>query len=555
LSGVKGGLLSGQLAGADLTGVKLPEPTANLYERLGSVSEISDSAKRLFLTLLAACLYSWLTIGTTKDVDLITNRASSPLPIIQTAIPIVGFYVVAPIILISVFFYFHFYLQKLWEELATLPAIFPDGKPLYQRADPWLFNDLVRAHFSILRENRPFLSYSQQFISIVLAWWLVPVTLLLFWGRYLRRHDMIWSPVLALIMTLSVVSAWRLYRMAKQTLRGEKKLALGKNLKRPRAYIIVGATIVLGASLTTLAGATIRGNPEGWIARAMRLVGYSAFLNLVDADVSTKPATWTGKREEELDLVKGADLSDKDLAYANAARAFLAKAQLRKSHLQGIDFSGADLRQADFSSVANLGRAERLAGGGLTLTMPKIGPGADLAGANLRGARLSHANLTGASLIRVDLTQADLSGAALAGSNLREARLYGADLTQANFYKADLGGAQMCVNGMFSKPLVFGLSETPDFAKLAVYNSVPITEIKYTNFSFTNGLLPDEIADCSDWEMAYYDSTMLEQLGLPADHNEALEQYRKSGSKQPFWSWQATWRQKDKATAAKTKLK
>ena len=145
LSGIKGSFLPSQLAGADLTSARLPEPLAKLYANLGSVSDISDSAKKLFLALLAACLYSWLTIATTKDVDLITNRASSPLPIIQTAIPIAGFYIVAPIILVCIYFYFHFYLQKLWEELAQLPAIFSDGKPLHQRVDPWLFNDLVRA--------------------------------------------------------------------------------------------------------------------------------------------------------------------------------------------------------------------------------------------------------------------------------------------------------------------------------------------------------------------------------------------------------------------------
>ncbi len=117
LSTAKGGLLSRQLAGSDLTGAKLPEPLAKLYDSLSSVKEISGSAQKLFLALLAGCLYSWLTIAQTTDVELITNRATTPLPIIQAAIPIVGFYVVAPLILLCLYFYFHFYLQKLWEEL------------------------------------------------------------------------------------------------------------------------------------------------------------------------------------------------------------------------------------------------------------------------------------------------------------------------------------------------------------------------------------------------------------------------------------------------------
>jgi hypothetical protein len=162
LSAAKGGLLSRQLAGADLTGAKLPAPLEKLYEKLDSVKDISESSRKLFLVMLAGCLYSSLTIAQTTDLELITNRASSPLPIIQTAIPIGGFYVVGPLVLLCLYFYFHFYLQKLWEELGSLPAVFADGRPLHARADPWLFNDLVRAHFPKLKTGRPFLSYFPQ---------------------------------------------------------------------------------------------------------------------------------------------------------------------------------------------------------------------------------------------------------------------------------------------------------------------------------------------------------------------------------------------------------
>ena len=164
-----------------MTGAKLPEQLKTLYDKLENVKGISESARKIFLAVLAGCLYCWLTIATTTDVNLITNRASSPLPIIQTPIPIVGFYVVAPLLVLCVYFYFHFYLQKLWEELGSLPAVFPDGRPLHTKVDPWLLNDLVRAHLPKLNVNRPFLSYFQLWISVLLAWWVVPVTMFLFW--------------------------------------------------------------------------------------------------------------------------------------------------------------------------------------------------------------------------------------------------------------------------------------------------------------------------------------------------------------------------------------
>ena len=92
------GLLPEHLAGADLTGAKLPDDIAK-FPALGQVTAISSEARKIFIGLLAACVYSWLVIGTTTDVALILNTASSPLPIINTPVPIAGFYVVGAALL------------------------------------------------------------------------------------------------------------------------------------------------------------------------------------------------------------------------------------------------------------------------------------------------------------------------------------------------------------------------------------------------------------------------------------------------------------------------
>ncbi len=97
--------------------------------------------------MLLGCAYAWLTIATTTDARLLTNSASSPLPIIGTDIPIAWFYWAAPVLLLGLYSYFHLYLQRLWEGLSELPAVFPDGKALHKNAYPWLLNGLVRAHF------------------------------------------------------------------------------------------------------------------------------------------------------------------------------------------------------------------------------------------------------------------------------------------------------------------------------------------------------------------------------------------------------------------------
>src|SRR5271166_6061773 len=292
LSDTDGFLRTEELAGADLTGAKLPEPLKKLYESLENVKGISESARKIFLAVLAACLYCWLTIATTTDVNLITNRASSPLPIIQTSIPIVGFYVVAPLLVLCVYFYFHFYLQKLWEELGSLPAVFPDGRPLHAKVDPWLLNDLVRAHLPKLNVNRPFLSYFQLWISVLLAWWVVPITMLLFWGRYLRRHEQLGTMFHVVLLVISLVAAVCLYRLAVATLRGsERKPPTWKGtLTSRRGYLTAASTVAAGVLLSSVSWETRWAAPDSLVPSAMVLIGYRPFANLSGAEVSQKKA-------------------------------------------------------------------------------------------------------------------------------------------------------------------------------------------------------------------------------------------------------------------------
>ncbi len=63
----------------------------------------------------------------------------------------------------------------------------------------------------------------------------------------------------------------------------------------------------------------------------------------------------------------------------------------------------------------------------------KVGRGADLIGARLKGADLRYANLRGAYLIAADLRDADLRGADLIGTDFRDADIRGADLSGSLF--------------------------------------------------------------------------------------------------------------------------
>ena len=119
----------------------------------------------------------------------------------------------------------------------------------------------------------------------------------------------------------------------------------------------------------------------------------------------------------------------------------LAGADLREANLWGADLAGADLREADLWGAslarASLARADLV---GASLARADL-TGANLRGANLMGANLMEANLRDANLRGADLREANLRGANLMGANLMEANLRDANLRGADLREANLRGA------------------------------------------------------------------------------------------------------------------
>ncbi len=446
-------VLDSQLGGAHLAGAKLPDALQK-FEGLAGVGEASRTSQNLFATLLFVCAYTCLTVASTADTQLLNRAApsSSRLPILGTDIPLFRFYLVAPLLLLALYVYFHLCLQRFWEELADLPAAFPDGRTLDKKAYPWLLNSLVGSNMPRLREGQTFLAAWQTRISVLLGWGVVPLTLTFVWARYLRGHDWQVSAIHVALLATSIGAAAGFLKLAGATLSGAEHRASSWRVAWHDARIVsVLVTLGCGGLLFVLTYGAIDGinprlverdlveavpapatrfDPRAWVPRLFATVGYNPFANLDDVDVSTKPASWTGKAENttELDAVKGADLEGRNLCYADAYGAFLAKGFFKRAQLRGADLREADLRGADLR-------------------------GADLRGANLRWANLDEADLRGANLglirardtefEKARLNDADLKGADLRGSKLDGAELAGADLQGARFDGATLAGADL----------------------------------------------------------------------------------------------------------------
>jgi hypothetical protein len=78
-----------------------------LAELQKSIDEGARNAQTLLLSTLLGCVYTWLAIAATTDAGLLTNTPTSKLPILDTSIPIAGFYWVAPFLLLLLHLYFH----------------------------------------------------------------------------------------------------------------------------------------------------------------------------------------------------------------------------------------------------------------------------------------------------------------------------------------------------------------------------------------------------------------------------------------------------------------
>ena len=76
------------------------------------VDEATKTSRKVFLTMLVACLYCWLTILSTTDVGLLAGGLPLALPIVQTPIPVVAFFGLAPVLLLIIYLYLHFSLYR-----------------------------------------------------------------------------------------------------------------------------------------------------------------------------------------------------------------------------------------------------------------------------------------------------------------------------------------------------------------------------------------------------------------------------------------------------------
>jgi uncharacterized protein YjbI with pentapeptide repeats len=468
------GLVPHQLAGTNLHGATLPK-ALQTFEALGEFERGAEMASRLCVAMTAMSLISWLVIWRTRDVQLLANSSVLSLshsPGAAAALPADQFYLIAPVTLFAVYAVFHFHLQRLWDAVLELPAVFPDGRVLGERT-PRIVMGLLRAHFRWMNQEAPSTRQIEKKIAVLAAYWLVPITLLIYWARYLTLQDIHGTILQDLLATTATgIAAYSCLRVGRPEENWTpRKTYTQRWMEKIRTLSPAAMAGCLALLLTFLSVGTMAGVPlekarapqyrgasiRRWASAVLWSTGFEPYANLTEASLSTPPNNWSGL-DDQLSQVRGAHLKNSNFRYAQAYGAFLAQADLWQADFQGAFLPAADLRGANLAQshlrFAILDQAR--------MTHANLDR-ANLEGANLRRADLREANLSYGLLANTFLTDARMDGATLYGAqltsttavranlekaDLREARLENAnldhaDLQQAYLWSAKLGGAHM----------------------------------------------------------------------------------------------------------------
>lgn len=570
-------LLPEQLSGANLRGAKLPQNVA-AFEALAHVKDLSENAGKLLVSLLAACAFMLLTIARMTDAQILIGFGTTRLPLVDTEISVKLFFQIGPLILLGLYFAFHLYLQRLWETLATLPAVFPDGVPVDRKSYPWLVNDLVRLYLPRLKESpmRTPLMFFQERLWETVVYWLPPALLLPFWARYLCCRNWWATGLQILVIVVGVWSAFLFRYLARVTLERDQtricawqncwaqgarlslsRLALGA-VKFPAYMTVLGALALLTFSAGAYYGlpdyVRVSGGPwEIAAQRALQVAPWvleeshvSAFARLQDLRLPAPRAEAGGGAGADLRyaLAGGADLGGADLRVANLQNANLDGADLTDANLDGADLRGATLDYTnhkkacywflalyDKEQCRSLGlpdyRAhnshvtfihdarERDARRRLIRDIrDQDSPDPERAGTS--PAHPLKYPLNGYNLAGTSLKRAELRYAVLKGANLQYTDLYGADLRGA-----DLAGARLLGADLSGAQLVNTTLTGADLERTHLENTL------LTNNNGGTDIV--RIYTAKNWILAHYNPQQLSDLQLANDHEARLKSSNFSG--------------------------
>jgi uncharacterized protein YjbI with pentapeptide repeats len=424
------------------------ETPVNPYSLLEAVNRASRSASLAWLLLLAVTAYLGVAVAGIGHRDLLFD-ADVVLPIVQSKIGLLVFFVVAPTLFVllhlAVIGQMALLARKTLEFAAAIRLLEVSDKrthPLRHELDTFF---LVQAIAGPER-SRVIGALLQGLAWLTLV--VLPVLVLLYVQMvFLPYHAVAITTVhrAAVLMDLVLLTLLGVFLLRSETsllrasLRAARQHALGLLLASATFVAAAGCSLFLATipgerlDRSDLFGAARAGGIPSVLGQALPRLGLpfrpeTAFLsrNLIvsDLDLTAGRALAAGR--------SSLNLRGRDLRFAIFDRSDLRRVDFSGADLDGASFVDADLRNVSMLCVLerqDQSAGEDRRGGGCTSARKT----------NLTGARLAEAKLSG-----IDLREANLEAAQLEAAQLNAALLSGANVSQANLARANLsGGAQL----------------------------------------------------------------------------------------------------------------
>ncbi|MEO1550660.1 MAG: hypothetical protein AAFR93_09545, partial [Pseudomonadota bacterium] len=149
------------------------------------IAALTGIARTTWLSLLAACAFTWVAIASLSDAQILLNSSTLALPIIGTEIPARDFLTAAPGVLLLIFIYLHVTITRLWWLYAQLPRPRYDALPLSEQVTPWIVATLLPA-----RGGPLIFKQLAKIASYLFVWGLPLATILGAGGKYVETPNL-----------------------------------------------------------------------------------------------------------------------------------------------------------------------------------------------------------------------------------------------------------------------------------------------------------------------------------------------------------------------------
>jgi uncharacterized protein YjbI with pentapeptide repeats len=476
-----------------------PDESAVLKPDDSAVKPIEDAGTlhtALMITFLLSCLYFGITVTSTTH-RLLLLGGSLKLPLLDVLIPLEGFYVVAPAIILCI----HVYLLLQYHVLVRR-LLNPWTTRLGEDVDYFLFPAIpVLRH--VLRQEEPWISRLIRLGLILINVALPILVLCLAQYCFLPYHSFwitFWHQI---ILILDLVAIWYFFIVIRRRLIDSKLLGEQSSPSQPlpwrRLLTRRLLTMVCASILIVFFSFFLAIVPGTWFElfteRSFHLPGFQRNLKLSDQLLIVEEpsqeviASFAGRSPESsrqsiyLRFAVGARLLGRDLRYADLEQAKLFNADLRGADLRDARLVGADLSGANLNPQEHLTLLHQARSAWKSDRIARILETGEFEPTRLDGANLTEANFEGAKMILTSMVRSDLQGAILNGLELTGANLTGAKLSRARLSGSELSHAKLD-GAVLNNTYLEGA--TLDHASLA---GASLTQVEAPAASFANANL------------------------------------------------------------------